>query len=438
MDLKDKLLSSFLAFENSVDLENPVHDLRSEAIKNFEEKGFPSKKEEAWKYTSLNSLQKVDFSIFPKEETTLEYKDIKKYFLHEIDTYKIVFVDGVYSSYLSETTHDGVDVCLMSSAFSKPMFRQVIDVYFNKVASKDESLTTLNTAFCKEGAYIYIPKNKMPKKPIQILHLATGNEAALMLQPRNLIVAEENAEVQIIERHQSLTENEVFTNSVTEIFAAKDANVDYYKVQNDANTASLVDNTYISQKDNSVVRVHTFSFGGKLIRNNLNFYQNGERIDSTLKGVTILGEKQHVDHHTLVHHAQPNCESHQDYKGIFGEKSTGVFNGKIIVDQIAQKTNAFQQNNNILISDKATINTKPQLEIFADDVKCSHGCTIGQLDEEALFYLRSRGIPKKEATALLMYAFANNVLESVRIPEVKTRINKIIANKLGVRVGFEL
>jgi Fe-S cluster assembly protein SufD len=225
---------------------------------------------------------------------------------------------------------------------------------------------------------------------------------------------------------------------VTEIFAAKDAIVDYYKVQNDNNNASLVDNTYISQKDSSVVRVHTFSFGGKLTRNNLNFYQDGERIDSTLKGVTILGEKQHVDHHTLVHHAQPNCESHQDYKGIFGERSTGVFNGKIVVDKIAQKTDAFQQNNNILISDKATINSKPQLEIFADDVKCSHGCTIGQLDEEALFYLRSRGIPKKEATALLMYAFANNVLESVRIPELKVRINKIIANKLGVRVGFEL
>ena len=438
MDLKDKLLSSFLAFEDSVDLNHPVHEVRSEAIKNFETKGFPSKKEEAWKYTSLNNLQKVDFSIFPKAENALDYKDIKKYFLHEIDTYKIVFIDGVYSSYLSETTHDGVDVCLMSSALTKPQYKAVIDVYFNKVASKDESLTTLNTAFSREGAYIYIPKNKVPKKPIQILHLATGNEAALMLQPRNLIIAEENAELQVIERHQSLTENEVFTNSVTEIFAAKDAIVDHYKVQNDANTASLVDNTYISQKDNSVVRVHTFSFGGKLTRNNLNFYQNGERIDSTLKGVTILGEKQHVDHHTLVHHANPNCESHQDYKGIFGEKSTGVFNGKIIVDKIAQKTNAFQQNNNILISDKATINTKPQLEIFADDVKCSHGCTIGQLDDEALFYLRSRGIRKKEAAALLMYAFANNVLESVRIPELKSRINKIIANKLGVRVGFDL
>ncbi|MEP4881886.1 Fe-S cluster assembly protein SufD, partial [Maribacter dokdonensis] len=269
-------------------------------------------------------------------------------------------------------------------------------------------------------------------------HFSTGNEASLMLQPRNLIVVEENAEVQIIERHQSLTSNEVLTNAVTEIFAAKSAIVDFYKIQNDVESASLIDNTYIDQKDKSVVKVHTFSFGGKLTRNNLNFYQNGEYIDSTMKGVTILGEKQHVDHHTLVHHIEPNCESHQDYKGIYGDSSTGVFNGKIIVDKIAQKTNAFQQNNNILISDKASINTKPQLEIFADDVKCSHGCTIGQLDEDALFYLQSRGIPQKEARALLMYAFANNVLSSVRIPELKTRINKLIAKKLGVNLGFDL
>jgi len=438
MDLKEKLVSSFLVFEDNIDVNAEVHDIRSEAIKNFETKGFPSKKEEAWKYTSLNSLQKVDFSIFPKKESVIEYKDVKKYFLHEIDTYKIVFIDGIYSSYLSETTHDGVDICLMSAALTKPMYKAVIDVYFNKVASKDESLTTLNTAFSKEGAYIYIPKNKAPKKPIEIIHFSTGNEAALLVQPRNLIVAEENAELQVIERHQSLTANDVFTNSVTEIFAAKNAIVDYYKVQNDVDTASLIDNTYVDQKDSSIVSIHTFSFGGKLTRNNLNFYQNGERIDSVMKGVTILGEKQHVDHHTLVHHIEPNCESHQDYKGIYGEKSTGVFNGKIIVDKIAQKTNAFQKNNNILISDKATINSKPQLEIFADDVKCSHGCTIGQLDEDALFYLQSRGIPKKEAQALLMYAFANNVLESVKIPELKTRVNKLIANKLGVNLGFDL
>ena len=259
-----------------------------------------------------------------------------------------------------------------------------------------------------------------------------------MLQPRNLIIVGENSHVQIIERHQSLTDNAVLTNSVTEIFASKRAIIDYYKIQNDNLNASLIDNTFIKQKQESIASVHTFSFGGKLTRNNLNFYQNGERIDSTLKGVTIIGEKQHVDHNTLVHHIEPNCESHQDYKGIYGENSTGVFNGKIVVEKEAQKTNAFQANNNILVSDKATINTKPQLEIFADDVKCSHGCTIGQLDESALFYMQSRGIPKKEAKALLMYAFSNNVLSSVKIPEIKQRITKIIANKLGVNIGFDL
>ena len=203
-------------------------------------------------------------------------------------------------------------------------------------------------------------------------------------------------------------------------------------------SASLIDSTYIKQERDSVCSVHTFSFGGKLTRNNLNFYQYGEHCDSILNGITILEDRQHVDHNTLVYHTAPNCESHQDYKGIFDDQSTGVFNGKVYVEKEAQKLDAFQQNNNILISDKATINSKPQLEIFADDVKCSHGCTIGQLDEDALFYLRSRGIGKKEARALLMYAFANNVLESVKIPELKKRINLLIAKKIGVSLGFNL
>lgn len=437
MELKDKLVSSFMAFENEVDVDAYVHGLRSDAIKIFEEKGFPTKKEEAWKYTSLNKILKEDYSVFPKREKALEYSEVRKYFIHDIDSYKIVFIDGKYSSHLSQTTHEGIDVCLMSSALSKPKYRLVIENYFNKVATKD-SLTSLNTAFSQEGAYIHIPKNKLVEKPIQIIHFSTGNEAATMLQPRNLIVVDENSHVQIIERHQSLTDNSVLTNSVTEIFANKRAIVDYYKIQNDNDNASLIDNTFINQKMQSHVAVHTFSFGGKLTRNNLNFFQNGEHIDSTLKGVTIIGNKQHVDHNTLVHHIEPNCESHQDYKGIFDENATGVFNGKVIVEKEAQKTNAFQANNNILISDKATINTKPQLEIFADDVKCSHGCTIGQLDESALFYMRSRGIPEKEAKGLLMFAFSNDVLSSVKIPEIKQRITKIIANKLGVNIGFDL
>ncbi len=437
MSLKEKLVSSYIAFEDHLEADSPIHDLRNKAIKTFEDKGFPSKKEEAWKYTSLNSLLKNDYNIFPSKENSVEFKNVKKYFLHDIDTYKIVFIDGVYSSFLSATTHEGVDICLLSSALNKPKYKAVIEAYFNKVA-KDDSLTSLNTAFAKEGAYINIPKNKEVDKPIEIVNFTTGNESALLLQPRNLIVVGENAHVQIIERHQCLSSNEVLTNSVTEIFAEKRAMVDYYKIQNDCDTASLIDNTYISQDRDSNCSVHTFSFGGNLTRNNLNFYQNGDHCDSTLKGVTILEKNQHVDHNTLVHHIAPNCESHQDYKGIYADASTGVFNGKIIVEKDAQKIDAFQQNNNILIDDKATINSKPQLEIFADDVKCSHGCTIGQLDEDAMFYLRSRGIGKKEARALLMYAFANTVLESVKIPELKARINKLIANKIGVSLGFEV
>ena len=438
MELKDKMIASFMAFEEKIAAHSELHDLRSDAIKNFENKGFPTKKEESWKYTSLNAILKNDFSVFPKKENAIEFKEVKKYFLHEVDTFKVVFIDGIFSSFLSSTTHDGLDVCLMASALTKPKYKMVIDKYFNQIADKDDSLTSLNTAFSLEGAYINIPKSKVADKPIEIIYFSTGNEAALMVQPRNLIIVGENAHVQIIERHQSLNSNPVLTNSVTEIFAQKRAIVDYYKIQNDVQTANLIDNTYIAQNQESRVTVHTFSFGGNITRNNLNFYHQGERIDSTLKGITIIGDKQHVDHHTLVQHATPNCESHQNYKTILDGQSTGVFNGKIFVEREAQKTDAFQQNNNILLGDKATINAKPQLEIFADDVKCSHGCTIGQLDEDAMFYMQQRGIPQKEAKALLMYAFTNEVTSSIKIPELKSKIARIIADKLGVNMGFDL
>ena len=437
MDLKEKIVSSYVAFEDGVNINSDIHEIRTEAFQNFEKLGFPSKKLEAWKYTSLNTILKEDYSIFQNKEKTINLADVKQYFIHDIDTYKVVFIDGVYSSFLSQITHDVIDVCLMSSALNKSKYSSIIETYFNKAANSD-SLTCLNTAFAKEGAYIRIAKHKEAQKPIEIINFATGTEAATMLQPRNLIIVEENAHVQIIERHQSLNDNEVLTNSVTEIFLEKRANVDYYKIQNDTQNASLIDSTFIQQQRESICSVHTFSFGGKLTRNNLNFKQLGEHCDSILNGVTMIEDKQHVDHNTLVHHIAENCESHQDYKGIFDDSATGVFNGKVYVEKQAQKLDAFQKNNNILISNKATINAKPQLEIFADDVKCSHGCTIGQLDQEALFYLRSRGIAKKEARALLMYAFANTVLEGVKIPELKGRINKLIANKIGVNLGFDL
>lgn len=437
MDLKEKLVSSFLAFEQRVDTENNLHAVRTEALKVFENKGFPTKKEEAWKYTSLNAVLNTDFGIFGKNEIAVEFKDVKKYFLNDVDTYKLVFINGVFSSHLSSTTHDGLDVCLMSSALTKPKYKMIIDMYFNQIADKEDSLTNLNTAYAYEGAFINIPKSTVVAKPIEILYFTTGT-APVFVQPRNLIIVGENAHVQILERHQSLTDVTVLTNAVTEIFTQKRAIVDYYKLQNDVQSANLIDNTFVSQKQESIASVHTFSFGGNITRNNLNFHQLGERIDSTLKGITLIGDKQHVDHYTLVNHAQPNCESHQNYKGIYDDRSTGVFNGKIFVNQVAQKTDAFQQNNNILLTDKATLNTKPQLEIFADDVKCSHGCTIGQLDETAMFYMQQRGIPKKEARALLMYAFTDEVLASVKIPDLKSKLSRVISQKLGVNMGFEL
>ena len=438
MKLKDKLITSFFELENkgTLDLESNIHEIRSKAFADFEAQGFPTKKDENWKYTSLKSILNQDFTVFPKEENTVELRDVKKYFIHEIDSYKIVFIDGVYSSFLSDTTHEGMDICLMGSALKSTKYKIVIDHYFNTIANKKESITSLNTAFSKQGAFIHIPKNKMVPKPIQIVYFSTKNDENLLLQPRNLVIVDENSHVQIIERHQSLSDDVVLTNSVTEIFANKRAVIDYYKIQNDKENASLIDQTYVKQKEHSNVSINTFSFGGKLTRNQLEFHQEGERIESNLNGITVIGNKQQVDNYTLVHHKKPNCESHELYKGIYADASTGVFNGKVIVNKEAQKTNAFQQNNNILIGKKATINTKPQLEIFADDVKCSHGCTIGQLDESALFYMQQRGIPKKAAKGLLLYAFSNDVVEKIKIPELKSRITKLIAQKLNVRLGF--
>ena len=435
--LKEKLLSSFLAFENEKDVDSYVHDIRTQAIKKFEEEGFPTKRLENWKYTSLKKTLQHDYKLFPSKSEALEFKDIESFLINEIESYKIIFVDGKYCSHLSETTHDGMDICILSSALTQSKYDLVIENYFDKIAKKD-GITSLNTAFSSEGSFIHIPKNIQVDKPIQIIYFSTGKNESVLYQPRNLVVVDENSQVEIIEKYHSLNDNSVLVNTVTEIYADKKSNIKHYKIQNDNNTSSLIDNTFVSQEHSSSYNLHTFSFGGELIRNNLNIFQNDERIESSINGITIIDDNQHVDHNTLIHHRKPNCNSYQDYKGIFGGKSVGVFNGRVLVEKEAQKTNAFQANNNVLISDKAVINTKPQLEIFADDVKCSHGCTVGQLDKNALFYLRSRGIAEREATALMMYGFANKVLTSVEIPEIKARINRIIANKLGVDIGFDI
>lgn len=437
MSLKDNLLNVLPIDINSKSENDTFKEIRKQALDNFKKLGFPTRKEEAWKYTSLNSILREEYQL-EISEPKIDIEKIKSYFLPEADTYKVIFVNGILQENLSTLVNTkGFVIDTLAKAKDTGVHKEIIAKHYNQIAKK-ESMVELNTAMNFDGLFVYINKSIIVDKPIELFNFAIGTNNALLLQPRNLIVAEDNAQVQIIERHQNLGESSVFTNSVTEVYNSKDAQVKLYKIQANTETSSLVDGTYILQEGNTESSVHTFSFGGKITRNNLEFYQHGSHSNSILKGITILEDKEHVDHHTLVHHTQPDCESHQDYKGIYADRSTGIFNGKIFVDKIAQKLNAYQQNNNIVVDDRATINAKPQLEIFADDVRCSHGCTIGQLPEESLFYLRSRGIPKKEAEAVMMYAFANTALESVSIPSLRKEIGRLIAEKLNVGIDIEI
>jgi Fe-S cluster assembly protein SufD len=438
MSLKETLLSSFMVLENELAEKSDtlVHDIRRKAINEFESLGFPSTKEENWKYTSLVELTKEDYSTRILHENHLEYKDVKKFLIHEIDSYQLIFIDGVFSSWLSNTGTGAFKMGCLCHELDYDT--EIAKGHFNKLAEGVDSISALNTAFSVEGGMITIPDNVVVDKPIQLVYFSSEQGKSMMYQPRNLVVVGKNAEVKIIERYQNLSQHKVFNNVVTEIYVGENARVHWYKIQNDEPNASLIDSTFVEQKRYSYTNFVTCTLGGKFVRNNLQFFLKEEYAEANMKGITLLSKNQFADHHTFVDHQAPNCQSNELYKGIFDEYSKGVFNGKIMVRPHAQKTNAFQQNNNILLNDTASIDTKPELEIYADDVKCSHGCTVGQLDNEALFYLRSRGIPEKEAIALLLFAFKHDVLQEVQVDAVKKRLNKIIGQKLGVGLDFDL
>ena len=404
---------------------------RKEAFKAFETKGFPSKKLENWKYTSLKAVLKPNYSLenSVSVETLVQVKTLLD--ATEANS-KLVFINGVFQEQLSDNT---TEINIFSDAL-KANNKQV-NLYFNTISDNNEAMVNLNTAFASSGAFISIKNNKVVEKPIELLFFSSAKKPMLQ-QPRNLIIVGENTQVNIIEKHVNLGKEMVLTNTITELFAAASSQVHYTKLQNDGLLSNLVNNTSISQQKNSIVTVNTFSFGGKFTRNNLIVQQNGSHCDSVLNGLSILDGKQFVDNHTLVNHNVPDCESHELYNAIYDEKSTGVFNGQVIVKQAAQKTNAYQQNKNILLSDTSNVYAKPQLEIFADDVKCSHGCTVGQLDETALFYMQQRGIPKTKAKALLLYAFANENVKAVKTPALRNEITHIITSKLGVSFDLDV
>ena len=388
---------------------------KNELLQSFLAKGFPTIKEEDWKYTSLKKIVANDFSV-EGNGATISENDIEKYTLGF--EHKIIFLAGVL---ISKPNIEGVSISDFSDFETK----------------NNDAISGLNSALAKKGFTIKVESNTIVESPIEILFFSnTKNDN--FVQHRNKIVVGDNAQIKFVERIQNLSDAKCFVNHFTQISIGENANIEYNKIQDNSKNSILIDNMNIYQLQDANAIVNTLIFGGAFTRNTLNFEQNGPNCDSNMNGISILDNNQFADNHTFVDHKQPYCRSNEMYKGVYLGNSKGVFNGKIMVRPDAQKIDAFQSNNNLLLSENATIDSKPQLEIYADDVKCSHGCTIGQLDDNALFYMRSRGIRKKEAGAVLTYAFASEAVNNMSIPEVKKMAQKLIAKKLNVDLDFNL
>jgi Fe-S cluster assembly protein SufD len=434
-DFKSRLLTGFSQFEKELNgnTDSAIHARRREAIEHFDRLGFPTTKNEEWKYTDLKNLLKEDFDFIPNTQATaLTASDIDKLVIPGTDANTLVFVNGVYQATLS-TIHSSPDELVIKN-FSEAYISHasVLDTYFAKLAGyTTNALVALNTAFAQNGTFIYVPSGKVVEKPVIIYHIADTSTGKPVAMPRNLLVAGKNSQASVVEVYLTRGEGTSFTNIVTEIVVQENASLEHTKIQNEGSQAFNIGTTQVYQARDSKFFSVTISLNGAIIRNDLNIVLDDQNCEANLYGLYMPTGKTHIDNHSLVDHAKPHSYSNELYKGILDGKSTGVFNGKIFVRQDAQKTNAFQSNRNILLSKDASMNTKPQLEIFADDVKCSHGATTGQLDEDMLFYLRARGIGLDKARALLMYAFAGDVINQVKIEAVRHYIESAIASRLS-------
>lgn len=387
---------------------------KKELFTSFMSKGFPTTKDEEWKYTSLKKIVTKEYTIENTGEI-IDSSTVEKYSLGFEN--RIIFSDG--------------------KLIGSPNIKGVsINGFSNFGSNTTDSILQLNKALAQNGFTISVDKNTVLESPIEILFFSTTENN--FSQYRNLISVGDNTEVKFVERIQTLNDSTSMVNHFTQIHCAKNTKVEYNKIQNNTPESRLIDTVNVYQEQDSTCDINTLIFGGSFTRNNLNFEQNGSNCESNMNGISILDDNQLADNHTFVDHKSAHCRSNEMYKGIYLGHSKGVFNGKIMVRPDAQKIDAFQSNNNLLLSDNSTIDSKPQLEIYADDVKCSHGCTIGQLDEKALFYMRSRGIGIEEAKAVLTYAFASEAIENISVEEVKLLAQKLLAQKLNVDLDFSL
>jgi len=429
----NRYLSSFERFEKDLagDGQSWLHEIRKAAIQCFAELGFPSTRIEDWKYTNVAPIAKIDFEPAQREPGRVSGADIARSPFVGPDSIRLVFVDGRFSEELSslEALPQGTAVGSLTQELENG--NATLQAHLSRYADYNEhAFTALNTAFIEDGAFIEIQKGVVVEKPIHLLFVSTTGGEARVSHPRNLIVAGRESQAIIIEDYMGLGEAVYFTNAVTEIVAGESAIIEHYKVQHESDEAFHIATLQVHQERSSNFVSHSISFGGALVRNDFNSVLDGEGAECTLNGLYFSDGRQHVDNHTLIDHAKPHCTSRELYKGILDGKSEAVFNGAVIVRKDAQKSDARQSNKNLLLSKDATINTKPQLEIFADDVKCTHGATIGQIDHEAIFYLRSRGIAAETAHLMLTAAFAQDILNRMKAGTIRAQIEEALSARL--------
>ena len=398
--------------------------LRSQALQSFAAQGFPRPRAEAWKYTNLRSvLRRPIASVTPSLAAPVAAS------IDDLDAHLLVVVNGRFSAELSQIGPLPGGVVLGSLAGASRSHEALVLGHLGRHAGLDDlPFVALNTAALEDGAFVYVPPSVSLDRPVHVVHVATAS----FFQPRTLVVADAGARLSVVSTGDARARHAAFGNAVTEVSVGRRAQVDLFQVQTDGATVSTVSAIHVRQDAGSRFGTHTFTFGGEVVRNNLTIAADAQHCETQLNGLFLARGKSHVDNHTVMDHTMPDCLSSELYKGILDEKATGVFNGKVHVRQDAQRINAYQTSKAIVLSTKARMYAKPELEIYADDVKCSHGATTGQLDKDALFYLRARGLRQQQARALLLESFAGEVIEPVSLPAVRRHLERLVASWLAI------
>jgi Fe-S cluster assembly protein SufD len=424
-------LEKFSRFEREPSQPTWLLPMRKAGLARFSELGLPTIRHEDWRFTNTAAIAKLPFAPAFEAGNGVTAEQLNSFaFAHQSGS-RLVFVNGHFAAKLSSIKNLPAGVKVGSLAVALASDAAFLEKHLGKyAASADNGFSALNQAFFLDGGFVHVPAGKIVEEPIQFIYVSTAKQSGMAIHPRNLVISESNSKVTILESYVSLGGSGYFTNAVTELFAGENAHLEFVKFQDEAADAFHMAAFHCEFGRASHVNVHSFALGAKLSRNNIRTKLAGEGLECVLNGLYITRNEQLADHHMIVEHAQPHCASHEYFNGILDDKSRGVFHGRILVQPIAQKTDAKQTNKNLLLSDDAGADTKPQLEIYADDVKCTHGATIGQLNDESIFYLRSRGIAPETARRMLIHAFAGEIIERIQHEPAREELDKLVWDRL--------